>query len=165
MTGTEGRPSGRAVGARAFWTHTRIATVAIIVVGAVGAISVVAAHASRRLSSELITLAAVILVGAGAQAAQRKRLGSGRTIQKILWMVQRSLWSTWRWHGSTSITGRGTPNYLQSETRSASTSRRLRLPAVLRRPDRVAAVHRRAVCSVSSARPNAAYVVHVASVA
>jgi hypothetical protein len=89
MTGKEGRTSGWAAGARAFWTPTRIKTVAIILVGTVGAISVVAAHGFGGASqAQLVTLAAVILVGAGAQAAPGgSDSGGARTIQVILWMV------------------------------------------------------------------------------
>lgn len=89
MTHTEGHTSGRAVDARAFLTPTRIATVAIILVGAVGAILVVAAHGFNGASrGQLVTLAVAILAGVGAQAAPgRSDSGGARTIQVVLWMV------------------------------------------------------------------------------
>lgn len=89
MTSLKGRSSRPAAGGRTPWTHGRVATIAIILVGAVGAISVVAAHGINGTSQrELVTLAAVVLAAAGAQAApDGGETGGVRAIQAILWMV------------------------------------------------------------------------------
>lgn len=65
------------------------AVVAILLVGAVAAILVVAVHGFNAISGrEVVTLAAVILAGAGAQLAPRDgEAGGDRAISAILWMV------------------------------------------------------------------------------
>lgn len=89
MTGKDGAMSGWAVGDRAFWTPTRITAVTIFLVGLVGAVLVVATRGFTAASqAQLVTLAALILVGAGAFAAPGSGdSGDARTLQLILWMV------------------------------------------------------------------------------
>lgn len=89
MTVSDERRLGRAVRDRAFWTPTRIAGVAFILVGAVGAISVVAARGlTSAAEAPLVTTAALTLVGVGALFAPRRGdSGGARTVQLILWMV------------------------------------------------------------------------------
>ena len=89
MTGKDGRTFGWAVGDRAFWTPTRIAALAIFLVGLVGAITIVAAGEFTAASqAHLVTLAAIILVGVGAFAAPGSGdSGGAHTVRVILWMV------------------------------------------------------------------------------
>lgn len=89
MTGTKGRAGDPASDPPVSLIHRRIGIVAVLLVGVVGAISVVAAHGFNDISQRaLVTLAAVILTGAGAQSVPGDReAGGARIIGVILWMV------------------------------------------------------------------------------
>ena len=89
MTGTEGGASHPAPGGRTSRGRGSVAVAATLTVGVVVAIAVVAAHGFSGVSQrELVTLAAVILAGAGAQAVPGTReAGSARAIQAVLWMI------------------------------------------------------------------------------
>jgi hypothetical protein len=89
MTVRDARTFVTTVAGRGFWTRSRIAAGGIILAGVAGAILVVAASGFTAASqAPLLTLAALILFGAGALAAQgRSDAGGARTVQVLLWMV------------------------------------------------------------------------------
>ena len=89
MTDKDGLSSGWAVRSRAFWTPTRIIGAVAVFAGLAGVVTVAVANSLDAASqAQLLTLATLILLGAGAFAAPVDGDAEGtRTVQVILWMV------------------------------------------------------------------------------
>jgi hypothetical protein len=89
MTGKDGGRSGREIADLEFWQPSRIAAAIIVLAGVIGAIAVAAAHGfSATTQAQLVTFAALILLGAGAFFAPSSTdSGGARAVQVILWMV------------------------------------------------------------------------------